>query len=71
MAGNDFEAAVFGKRPAVRAGFESLAATHPLLCRMTGSGSSLLGVYRTPADRAEAVLMLGRKHGAILEVTAG
>jgi len=46
MAGNDFEAAVFGK------------------------GSSLLGVYRTPADRAEAILMLGRKHGTVLEVTA-
>jgi len=71
MAGNDFEAAVFGKRPAVRSAFEALAATHPLLCRMTGSGSSLLGVYRTPADRADAAQMLGRKHGAVLEVTAG
>jgi len=71
MAGNDFEAAVFGKRPAVRSAFEALAATHPLLCRMTGSGSSLLGVYRTAGDRAEAARMLGRKHGTVLEVTAG
>ena len=71
MAGNDFEAAVFAKRPAVRAAFEALAATHPLLCRMTGSGSSLLAVFRSPGDRADAVMMLGRKHGRMLEVTAG
>lgn len=71
MAGNDFEAAVFGKRPGVRAAFEALAGTHPLLCRMSGSGSCLLAVYRTPADRADATLMLGRKHGRLVEVTAG
>jgi 4-diphosphocytidyl-2-C-methyl-D-erythritol kinase len=71
MAGNDFEAAVFGKRPAVRAAFEALAGTHPLLCRMSGSGSSLLAVYRTSGDRADAAMMLGRKHGRLVEVTAG
>jgi len=71
MAGNDFEAAVFAKRPAVRAAFEALAATHPLLCRMTGSGSSLVAVYRTIGDRADAVMMLGRKHGRVIEVMAG
>lgn len=71
MAGNEFEAAVFGKRPGVRAAFEALAGTHPLLCRMSGSGSSLLAVYRTPGDRAEAAMMLGRKHGKLIEVTAG
>ena len=71
MAGNDFEAAVFGKRPAVRAAFEALAGTHPLLCRMSGSGSSLLAVYRSPGDRADAAMMLGRKHGRLVEVTAG
>jgi 4-diphosphocytidyl-2-C-methyl-D-erythritol kinase len=71
MAGNDFEAAVFGKRPGVRAAFEALAATHPLLCRMSGSGSSLLAVYRSPGDRSEAAMMLGRKHGTRIEVTAG
>ena len=71
MAGNDFEAPLFARRPALRGAFEALAGTRPLLCRLTGSGSALLAVYRTPADRADAVMMLGRKHGKILEVTAG
>jgi len=71
MAGNDFESAVFAQRPAVRAAFEALAGTHPLLCRMTGSGSTILAVYRTAGDRADAAMMLGRKHGLLAEVTAG
>jgi 4-diphosphocytidyl-2-C-methyl-D-erythritol kinase len=71
MAGNDFEAAVFARRPAVRAAFEALAGTHPLLCRMTGSGSALFAVYRTPTDRGDAAMMIGRKHGRVIEVTAG
>lgn len=71
MAGNDFEAPLFARRPALRGAFEALVGTRPLLCRLTGSGSALLAVYRTPADRADAVMMLGRKHGKTLEVTAG
>lgn len=71
MAGNDFEAPLFARRPALRGAFEALVGTRPLLCRLTGSGSALLAVYRTPADRADAVMMLGRKHGKILEVAAG
>ena len=71
MAGNDFEAPLFARRPALRAAFEALAGTRPMLCRLTGSGSALLAVYRTPADRADAIMMLGRKHGTLVEVTAG
>ena len=65
MGGNDFEAAVFGRLPAVRAAFEALATTHPLLCRMTGSGSAVFAVYRTERERDDAALMLGRKHGTV------
>ena len=65
MAGNDFEAPVFGRLPAVRTAFEALAATHPLLCRMTGSGSTLIAVYRDERGRDDAAMMLGRKHGAV------
>ena len=36
MAGNDFESAVFGRHPPIRAAFEALAGTRPLVCRMTG-----------------------------------
>lgn len=68
MSGNDFESPVFGRHPEVRGAFEALAGTHPLLCRMSGSGSALFAIYRTPAERADAKLMLGRKWGKVLEV---
>jgi 4-diphosphocytidyl-2-C-methyl-D-erythritol kinase len=66
MAGNDFESVVFARLPAVRSAFEALAGTGPLLCRMTGSGSTLFAVYRTERERDEARLMLGKKHGSVL-----
>jgi 4-diphosphocytidyl-2-C-methyl-D-erythritol kinase len=66
LAGNDFESAVFARLPEVRAAFEALARTGPLLCRMTGSGSALFAVYRTERDREDALQQLGRKHGRLL-----
>jgi 4-diphosphocytidyl-2-C-methyl-D-erythritol kinase len=69
MAGNDFESVVFGRLPAVREGFEALAGTRPLLCRMSGSGSALLAVYRNERDREDARRMLGRKHGSVVETS--
>lgn len=69
MAGNDFEAAVFARRPAVRQAFEALAGTRPLVCRMTGSGSTLFAIYRSARDRDDAAMMLGRKHGATVAMT--
>jgi len=71
MAGNDFEAALFAKRPGLKAAFEALAGTRPLLCRLTGSGSAFLAVYRNATDRTDAAMMLGRKPGRLIEVVAG
>jgi len=71
MAGNDFESAIFGRHPEIRAAFEALVGTHPLLCRMSGSGSALFAIYRTPGDRADARMQLGRKWGRIVEVETG
>jgi 4-diphosphocytidyl-2-C-methyl-D-erythritol kinase len=68
LSGNDFESAVFGQRPDLRTAFERLAGTHPLLCRMTGSGSALFAVYRTASEREDAVSALGRKHGQVIAV---
>ena len=68
MAGNDFESAVFGRHPPIRAAFEALAGTRPLVCRMTGSGSTLFAVYRSVTDREDARMMLGRKHGTLTPV---
>jgi 4-diphosphocytidyl-2-C-methyl-D-erythritol kinase len=65
MAGNDFESVVFGRLPPVREAFEALARTGPLLCRMTGSGSTLIAVYRTERERDDARMALGKKHGTL------
>ena len=50
-------------RAGVRAAFEALVGTRPLVCRMSGSGSTLFAVYRSVRDRDDARMMLGRKHG--------
>jgi 4-diphosphocytidyl-2-C-methyl-D-erythritol kinase len=68
MAGNDFESPVFGRYGEVRSAFEALVATRPLVCRMSGSGSTLFAVYRSTRDRDDAVMVLGRKHGTITPV---
>jgi 4-diphosphocytidyl-2-C-methyl-D-erythritol kinase len=68
MAGNDFESAVFGRHPEVRHAFEALVGTRPLLCRMSGSGSTLFAIYRSSRDRDDATMMLGRKHGVVTPV---
>ena len=65
MAGNDFESVVFARLPAVRAAFEALCTTHPLVCRMSGSGSTLFAIYRSARERDDAMMMLGRKHGEV------
>ena len=65
MAGNDFEPVVFERVPGVRAAFEALAGTRPLVCRLSGSGSALFAVYRNARDRDDAQMMLGRKHDRV------
>jgi 4-diphosphocytidyl-2-C-methyl-D-erythritol kinase len=66
MAGNDFESVVFARVPAVRSAFEALAGTGPLLCRMSGSGATVLAVYRSERERDDARMALGKKHGSVL-----
>jgi 4-diphosphocytidyl-2-C-methyl-D-erythritol kinase len=66
MAGNDFESVVFGRHPPVRAAFEALVGTRPLVCRMSGSGSAIFAIYRSERDREDAQMMLGRKHGMLI-----
>jgi 4-diphosphocytidyl-2-C-methyl-D-erythritol kinase len=66
MAGNDFESVVFARLPAVRSAFEALAGTGPLLCRMSGSGSTLFAIYRSDRERDDARMALGKKHGTVI-----
>ena len=61
LAGNDFESIVFAATPTLKALFERLAATRPLLVRMTGSGSALIAVYRSEADREAAARVVGER----------
>jgi len=68
LAGNDFEFALFGGNPELKRGFEALAVTHPLLCRMTGSGSTLFAVYRNARERDDARMQLNPKLGQIFAV---
>ena len=65
LAGNDFESPAFHHRADIRAAFEALVGTRPLVCRMSGSGSTLFAVYRSARDRDDAGMMLGRKHGRV------
>ena len=65
MAGNDFESPVFSHAPAVRAAFEALVVTRPLVCRLSGSGSTVFAVYRSVRDRDDARMMLGMKLGEV------
>lgn len=71
LGGNDFEAAVFGQHPPMRAAFEALALTRPFLCRMSGSGSTLFAVYRSEADREAAAEQLGGRFGVVVATEIG
>ncbi len=71
LSGNTFEPVIFAKHPEVRAAFEALAGTAPMLCRMSGSGSALFAVYRSVRDRDDAAMMLGSRHGGLISTTSG
>ena len=68
LGGNDFEFALFGRHPELKRAFEALAATHPLLCRMSGSGSALFAIYRNARDREDARMSLSPKLGRAIAV---
>jgi 4-diphosphocytidyl-2-C-methyl-D-erythritol kinase len=66
LAGNDFESVGFATEPALKALFERLAATRPLLARMTGSGSALVGIYRSESDRDHAAVEIGERDAKLI-----
>jgi len=69
LGGNDFEVPVFGKEPALRELFERLCHTRPLLARLSGSGSSLIAVYRHEQDRDDAAMELGERDCRLIRTT--
>lgn len=68
LGGNDFESALFGRYPELKRAFGALAETHPLLCRMSGSGSTLFAIYRNARDRDDARMTLSPKLGQLIPV---
>ena len=66
LGGNDFELAVFGKHPPLRALFERLAATHPHWVRLCGSGSAVAAVYANERLRDDAAAQLGTKQQQLI-----
>lgn len=71
MSGNDFEVPVFGRHSEIRAAYEAVAGTHPLICRMSGSGSTVFGLYRNTRDRDDAAMRLGKKYGKVISTETG
>jgi 4-diphosphocytidyl-2-C-methyl-D-erythritol kinase len=67
LGGNDFEAAVFGKHPPLRALFERLSQTHPYWVRLCGSGGAVAAVYASEGLRDDAAMMLGGKHQTLIK----
>ncbi len=68
LGGNDFEFALFGRHPELKQAFEAIATTHPLLCRMSGSGSTIFAIYRSSRDRDDARMALNPRLGQIIPV---
>ncbi len=69
LGGNDFEVPVFGKEPALRAFYEKLCHTGPLLARLSGSGAALFGIYKTERDRDAAALEIGERDATLIKTT--
>jgi 4-diphosphocytidyl-2-C-methyl-D-erythritol kinase len=67
LGGNDFEGPVFGKEPELRTIFEQVAGTHPLLVRLSGSGSAVVAVYKNEAERDGAALQIGSRDRELIE----
>ncbi len=66
LGGNDFEGPVFGKEPELRDVFEQLAATRPLLVRLSGSGSAVVAIYKSESERDGAALQIGSRDREVI-----
>lgn len=67
LGGNDFEGPVFAQEPDLRALFERLAETRPLLVRLTGSGSAVVAIYKNERERDGAALEVGEKKWRLIK----
>ncbi len=66
LGGNDFEPPVFNRHPDIRALFERIAETRPLLVRLSGSGSAIVAIYKHERDRDGAALEIGESRQRLI-----
>ncbi len=70
LGGNDFENPIFSRQPELKALFERVAGTRPLLARLSGSGSAIIAVFKSEPDRDGAAVEIGeRDHSLIKTMT--
>jgi 4-diphosphocytidyl-2-C-methyl-D-erythritol kinase len=69
LGGNDFENPIFGREPTLRALFEEMAETRPLLARLSGSGAAVVAVFKNEADRDAAALTISGKDRILIRTS--
>ena len=69
LGGNDFESVVFNREPDLRALFERMAETRPLSVRLSGSGSAIVAIYKTEAERDAAAATVGTQDRTLIRTT--
>lgn len=67
IGGNDFESVLFGREPALRDLFERMAASRPLLARVSGSGSAVIAVYKSAQDLEDAAMQIGERDWQLIK----
>jgi 4-diphosphocytidyl-2C-methyl-D-erythritol kinase len=66
LGGNDFESVVWEREPRVREVFERVADTKPLLARLSGSGSAIVGIYRSERELEHAAMIIGTERQRVV-----
>ena len=66
LGGNDFESVLFGKEPGLRDLYQRMAATRPLLVRLSGSGSAIVALYKSEAERDAAAVTVGEREQRLI-----
>jgi 4-diphosphocytidyl-2-C-methyl-D-erythritol kinase len=66
---NDFEGSVFTHYPLLKEGFDIIADTGSVMARMSGSGSTLYGLYATESKAEEAKKILESHFTTVVSAT--
>jgi 4-diphosphocytidyl-2-C-methyl-D-erythritol kinase len=67
LGGNDFESVLFSSEPRLRSLFERMAETRPFLVRLSGSGSAIVALYKSPEERDRAAGVLDQRQATLIK----